>query len=318
MKPDISVIILTRDEEHHIKRAIESVSSLASEVIVVDSHSTDRTVEVARAAGAKVFQNAFINQAAQFAWALDNVRPSGQWIMRLDADEYIDRALANKIAQALPELPADVTGVNLNRRHMFLGRWIRHGGRHPLLILRLWRAGAAEMEERWMDEHMFLKHGRSIMIEGGFYDHNLGDLTHFVRKHNEYATREVISFIAMKYDLSDGEVRQSSNAPAQLLGKRLLRKEFYYRIPFPISTLLYFLYRYIFRLGFLDGMAGLIYHVLQGFWYRFLVGAKVYEFERQLNPGDGGAVILQKLSAFSGRDLSAWAEGGPGARVGTS
>ena len=147
----LSVLILTYNEARHIERAIASVAAIASEVVVVDSGSTDATVELATRAGARVLHHPFITQARSFQWGLDHGALAGEWVMRLDADEVIEPDLAREIAERLPGLPPGVTGVVLKRQHVFMGRAIRHGGRYPLNLLRIWRAGLGRIEDRWMD-----------------------------------------------------------------------------------------------------------------------------------------------------------------------
>jgi glycosyltransferase involved in cell wall biosynthesis len=276
----LAVVILTHNEERHILRALASVAGIATEVFVVDSFSTDRTVELAQAQGATVLQNKFINYAKQFQWALDNAPITASWIMRLDADEVIEADLAARIRDQLPRLPDDVVGINLKRKHIFLGRWIRHGGRYPLLLLRIWRRGHGRIEDRWMDEHMILWGGRTVTFDGGFADHNLNDLTFFTDKHNKYATREAIDVINQRRHLFPRDVDLvTEEGSRQAAVKRWIKENLYNRIPYQISTPAYFLFRMIIQLGFLDGKEGLVYHGLQGLWYRFLVGAKVQELE---------------------------------------
>ncbi len=277
---DLAVVILTHNEERHIGRALEAISGISSEVFVVDSFSTDRTVELSRSLGAVVLQNKFTNYAKQFQWALDNAPITASWIMRLDADEVIEPDLAATISDDLPKLGDDVVGVNLKRKHIFLGRWIRHGGRYPLILLRIWRRGHGRIEDRWMDEHMIVWGGRTVTFEGGFADHNLNDLTFFTDKHNKYATREAIDVIAYRRNLFSRDVDLSAKGGSvQAAVRRFVKEKVYNRIPYQFSAPAYFLYRLIVQLGFLDGREGLIYHGLQGLWYRFLVGAKVYELE---------------------------------------
>lgn len=279
----LAVVILTYNEERHLARALECISTLAQEVFIVDSYSTDRTVEIARAFGANVLQNKFVNYAKQFQWALDNAPINADWIMRLDADEVIQPDLAAAIKQKLPNLGKDIVGINLERKHIFLGRWIRHGGRYPLVLLRIWRRGYGRIEDRWMDEHMMVWGGQTILIRGGFEDRNVNDLSFFIDKHNKYATREALDIINYKYNFiprDEDLTKESTSWQASI--KRLVKEKIFNRIPFQYAVTLYFLYRYIFQLGFLDGIEGLIYHVLQGFWYRFLVGAKVLELRRAI------------------------------------
>jgi glycosyltransferase involved in cell wall biosynthesis len=279
----LAVLILTHNEEKHIGRAIQAVNAVASEVFVIDSGSTDRTAEIAIAHGATVLSNPWTNYSKQFQWGLDNAPITADWIMRLDADEVIEPELAREISEKLPMLGADVAGVNLKRKHIFLGRWIRHGGRYPLILTRIWRKGQGRIEDRWMDEHIMVWGGRTVLFDAPFSDHNLNDIGFFTDKHNKYATREAVDVLNQRYGLFAQDVALKSDASSlQASLKRFMKERVYNRIPFPISTLGYFLYRYVFQLGFLDGREGLIYHFLQGYWYRFLVGAKVLELERAL------------------------------------
>jgi glycosyltransferase involved in cell wall biosynthesis len=297
----LAVVILTFNEERHIARALDSVIGIAAEIFVVDSFSTDRTAELARAHGATVLQNKFINYATQFEWALNNAPITSSWIMRLDADEVIEADLADRIRAELPRLPDDVVGINLKRKHVFLGRWIRHGGRYPLLLLRIWRRGQGRIENRWMDEHMIVWGGRTVTFEGGFTDHNLNDLTFFTDKHNKYATREAIDIINERRGLFARDVELvNEEGSRQAAFKRWIKEKIYNRIPYQLSVPAYFLYRMIFQLGFLDGKAGVVYHGLQGLWYRFLVGAKVDELQAAIAHLDDPAQIRSELRRLTG------------------
>ena len=297
----LAVVILTHNEERHIARALTSVAPIATEVFVIDSFSTDRTVELARSHGATVLQHGFINYARQFQWALDNAPITASWIMRLDADEVVEADLATTIRDELPRLPADVAGINLKRMHIFLGRWIRHGGRYPLVLLRIWRRCHGRIENRWMDEHMILQGGRTITFEGGFADHNLKDLTFFTDKHNKYATREAVDVINERHRLFARDVDLSTEEGSrQAAIKRWIKEKIYNRIPYQISTPAYFLFRMIFQLGFLDGKEGLVYHGLQALWYRFLVGAKVDELEAAISGLREPARIRAELRRLTG------------------
>ena len=254
-------------------------------VYVVDSYSTDETVAIAEQHDAKVLQHKFKNQADQFQWAMDTVDTDAEWILRLDADEIIETDLAERIAADLPALPADVTGVTFDRKHIFLGRWVRHGGRYPLTMLRLFRSGKGHVEQRWMDEHIVVDSGRVVHFAGGFADHNLNDTGYFIDKHNKYATREALEVLNQRYALfPNAQELTAGRASPQAALKRFIKEKVYNRIPFTLSSLGYFLFRYIVQLGFLDGREGLVYHFLQGYWYRFLVGVKVMEFDRILAP----------------------------------
>jgi glycosyltransferase involved in cell wall biosynthesis len=297
---DLAVIILTYNEERHISRALASLGEIATEVFVVDSFSSDRTAELARAQGAIVLQNKFINQAKQFQWALDNAPVTASWIMRLDADEVIEADLAMRIRDELPRLADEVVGINLKRKHIFLGRWIRHGGRYPLVLLRIWRRGHGRIEDRWMDEHTIVWGGRTVTFDGGFADHNLNDLSFFTDKHNKYATREAIEIINERRRLFRRDVDLLKQGSRQAAIKRWIKEKLYNRVPYQISAPAYFLFRMIPQLGFLDGKEGLVYHGLQGLWYRFLVGAKVQELEAAIAHIDDPKLICAELRRLTG------------------
>lgn len=299
---DVAVLILTFNEEIHIERSIASVRPFARDILVIDSFSTDNTVALARAAGARVLTNQFVNYSKQFQWGLDEGGITSEWILRLDADEIIEPDLADEIRVALPTLPADVMGVNFDRKHVFMGRWVRHGGRYPLRLLRLWRRQHGRIEDRWMDEHIVIWGGRTITFKGGFADANMNDLTFFTDKHNKYATREAVDVLSQKYGLFPRDEAFSSEAVSRQAGwKRSIKEKVYNRMPFWVGPFGYFLYRYVFQLGFLDGQSGLIYHFLQGFWYRFLVGAKVKEFEAAMaecSTNDERRLCLARLTGL--------------------
>lgn len=263
---DLAVIILTHNEEKHLERALRSVAGLTKEIFVVDSFSTDLTVTIAEGLGATVLQNKFINYAKQFQWGLDHAPIRSGWIMRLDADEVLEPELTREIGAKLPGLPSDIVGVNLNRRHVFMGRWIRHGGRYPLTLLRIFRRGKGRIENRWMDEHLIVRDGKTITFQHDFSDINLNDLTFFTDKHNKYATREAIDVLNRKYGLDDSRDELSAEGTSlQASLKRWLKEGFYNKLPFWAGPLGYFIYRYVFQLGFLDGSEGMMYHFLQGF-----------------------------------------------------
>lgn len=280
----IALIVITFNEEAHIARLLRNARPVVDEIFVIDSGSTDATVQIAIDAGARVMNNLFVNHAKQFQWALDNVNTDCDWIMRLDADEMLGRKLIEEIKMELPRLGRDVVGIYLKRRQIFMGRWIRYGGRYPLTLLRIWRRGHGRIELRWMDEHAVVWGGKTVTLEHDFYDHNLRDLSFFTEKHNGYATREAVARLNDEFNLfprDDAVVRGASGHQARF--KRFFKERVFYRFPFGVGPLCYFTWRYFIQKGFLDGREGLIYHFLQGFWYRFLVDAKTIELRRAIS-----------------------------------
>jgi glycosyltransferase involved in cell wall biosynthesis len=277
---NVAAIILTFNEEKHIARCLESALQVATTVFVVDSFSTDRTVAIAEGFGARVWQHEFTNHAQQLAWALRTLPIDTEWVMRVDADELITSKLARNLLHGVINDPPDVNGFLVCRYVRFMGGLIRHGN-FPQWHLRVWRHGQAEIEQRWMDEHMVLKTGKAERLEGEFIDDSMNSLSWWTDKHNSYASREAIDLLNRKYRFLP-LAGQTGALSRQARHKRWLKDNLYARLPLGLRALMYFLHRMIFQFGFLDGRAGLAFHFLQGFWYRFLVDAKVWEVERRM------------------------------------
>jgi glycosyltransferase involved in cell wall biosynthesis len=303
---DLSVIILTFNEELHIARAIASAATVAQDIYVVDSFSDDRTVEIAKSCGAVVLQNRFVNQAVQFQWALNNITIRTGWVMRLDADEVIEPDLAGTLRNSLSTLPEDVVGINLKRKHYWMGRWVKHGGRYPLIMLRVWRNGHGHVEDRWMDEHIYVHGGRTVTLDGGFADVNLNNVSYFIDKHNKYATREALEVIMSRRRLAGrGEHLPATGSSAQTVARYWIKTHIFNQLPFWLAAAAYFIWRVVFQFGFLDGLTGLTYHFLQGYWYRFLVGTKVLELELELKKSHctNEYEIVERLSQLTGLSI---------------
>jgi glycosyltransferase involved in cell wall biosynthesis len=276
----VTAIIITFNEAVHLRRCIERLKPLADRIVVVDSFSTDGTVEIARSLGAELLQNPFVNHATQFNWGLDAAAVTEGWVLRIDADEWLEAEAIEELQRLLPTLGDEVAAVSLRRKVIFQGGWIRRGGYYPVILTRLWRAGRGRVEQRWMDEHVAITGGETKLLQrGDLVDENVKDLTDWTAKHNSYATRQMIEEINLQFPLFAGhEADNKLNAAATR--KRFLRTRVYSKVPLYARALLYFIYRYILRLGFLDGSRGLVFHTLQGFWFFFLVDAKVDEARR--------------------------------------
>lgn len=274
---DISVIILTHNEEKHIERCIRSLLPFVDDIFVIDSFSTDKTVEVAKSLGANVYQNTWVNYANQFQWGLDNCPIKTKWVMRMDADEYILPELAKEISELfISDLDPLITGFYIKRRVLFKNKWIKRGGYYPTWLLRIWQYDKGWIEERWMDEHIKLSSGTTKKLKNDLVDDNLNDLTWWTTKHNNYATREAIDILNTIYNFKSYDEVVPNLFGTQEQKRRKL-KHIYVKLPLFIRPFIYFVYRFFIKLGFLDGKQGLIWHFLQGFWYRFLVDAKIYE-----------------------------------------
>ena len=291
----LTVVILTKNEERHIVRALSSVSDIATRCVVVDSGSTDRTRDLAKEAGAEVLQHAWVNHATQFNWALDQLPDDTDWVLRLDADEIVTPDLAAQIREALPSMSADVEGVYVSRRMHFLGRPIRWGGVFPIRVLRLFRHGAGRCEDRWMDEHIQVR-GATANLSGEIIDDNLNSLTWWTEKHNSYASREVVDLLNLEHGFMAHETVANLRRGQQAGVKRWLKEQVYARLPGGSRAFAYFFYRYVIRLGFLDGKEGTAFHILQCFWYRYLVDMKLYEVKTHMRrTGEDAETAIWKV-----------------------
>jgi glycosyltransferase involved in cell wall biosynthesis len=290
MADSLAILILTGNEERNIERCLRSLRALDATVHIVDSESTDRTVELATAMGAQVVVRRWTTYADQFNWGLEHCGISARWVMRLDADEEVTPELAAAIRDFLAAPPEAVSGMWVRRRVYFMGRWIRHGGYYPTWLLRVFRHGVGRCEHLNMDEHIVLDHGTTVRVKADVIDRNDKDLTVWVNKHNGYATREMRDVLETHAPAGDaGAASGARPAPGgQASSKRWLKTNVYLRLPLFVRPTLYFLYRYFLLLGFLDGREGLVFHVLQGFWYRFLVDAKLLEHEKHVREGRVG------------------------------
>lgn len=279
---DLSVIILTYNEEIHIRRCLENVCPIAKEVFLIDCFSTDRTIEIA-----KKFDNVTVLQhewpntkyAGQFNWGLQNAPIHTKWVLRLDADEYLMPELVEELQEKLPSLPDDVNGIIFNRRHIFMDKWMKRGI-YPVKLLRVFRYGKGMCEQRLMDEHIQLNEGRSVEFEHDFCDHNLNDLTWFCHKHVNYAIREAVDLLDIEFGLTGvAETDENKNISRQAQAKRM-KKHKYAKQPLFWRSFAYFCYRYFLKGACLDGKVGFVWTFLQGWWYRTLVDAKIFEVKK--------------------------------------
>lgn len=297
----IHAIILTFNEERHIARCIQSLSGQCASVTVIDSGSTDATVTTALSLGAEVISRAWVNYAIQMGFAIDSLAARGGWLFRIDADEVVDADSRTTLTEAIANAGDKVDGLLMQRRIHFMGRRIRHGSIEPSWQLRLWRNGRGRCEQRWMDEHIVVD-GAVAKTALVLSDINLNSLTWWTEKHNGYASREAIDILNLQYRLFPGDGFESSGASPQARRRRYVKERVYARIPPGGRALLYFVYRYILRLGFLDGREGLYFHLMQGLWYRTLVDAKVTEILRfsELNQ----VSVQEAVRAITGVDVS--------------
>ncbi len=273
---DATAVILCYNEAIHLDRCLSRIAPYVKRVVLVDSFSTDATLAIGRRHGADILQRKFTSHAEQFNWGMQTAAIDTGWTIRLDSDEYLDAATVEELRRRLPLDGADVAGYGIRRRVIFKQKVIRYGGFGKVVLSRVWRTGQAEIEQRWMDEHVLIRGGETRQLEDGyFYDENLNDIHWWTEKHNGYATRQMIQYILWEFGTNSDAFSTEMNADARR--KRALRERFYLPLPLYLRAILYFLFRYIGLRGFLDGRRGFAFHALQGLWNFFLVDAKVAE-----------------------------------------
>lgn len=276
-RPRVSVIVLAYNEETNLPDCLESLKHLDCEVLVVDSGSTDGTREIARQAGAAIFEHPFETYGAQRNWAQNHLPLAAEWVLHLDSDERLTPELAAEINGILLNPPADVDGFLFRKRTFFMGRWIRHGGHYPSYHLRLFRKDRGGCEERLYDQH-YLVRGNVRKLQHDYMDVLTSDLSVWSTRHVRWAELEAREIVA-GYD-PDGRV-EASPFGNPIERRRWLREGLYWKLPLFLRAFLYWFYRYFLRLGFLDGKEGMIFHFLQGFWFRFLIDAKLFEMQKR-------------------------------------
>lgn len=270
----LTAIILTYNAEGQVEEAIASCADVADRLFVVDSGSTDGTVRLVRRLGCEVLLHPFETYALQRNWAQAQagLAPT-DWVLHVDADERLSPELHDEIRAVTRTPRADVAGYLVRRVTYFWGAPIRYGHMNPSWHLRLFQAGAGRCEQKLYDQH-FVCDGSTRRLKGCLLDVQPVDLDRWTSAHNRWSTLE-----AQQAGLSpdpDPQLR------ARLFGetrerKRWIREKIWSRLPLFVRPYLLFAYSYVLKLGFLDGRAGLVYHTLHAFWFRFLIDAKIEE-----------------------------------------
>lgn len=278
----ITAIILTFNEAKHLQRCIDSIRPLTNDIMVVDSLSTDDTVAIAKQNGAKVLERAWENNhSTQFNWALTQLPAQTQWVLRIDADEILTPELVVEIRAVLTQINSEIVGMRFQRKMVFQGYLLKHGGMGSNQVLRMFKFGHGKSEARWMDEHIKVD-GPCINLNGAIIDDNLNSLDWWIAKHNNYASREAVDLLNLKYQFMKIDRLEGDTARSGAGLKRKIKEGVYAKLPGGMRAYAYFLYRYIVLLGFLDQKTGRQFHYLQALWYRSLVDMKVAEVERDM------------------------------------
>lgn len=269
---DLTVIILTKNEETNIARCIDSIKCLADRIIVVDSGSEDSTVKIATELGAEVYEHCpFVSHGHQFNWALDHLNITTTWVYRIDADEVVPLELRREIQETcFIHKEDDVNALEMRFRIYFMGKYLYHGGVYPFKKVNIFKYGKARFNETPMRDDVVLAEGVVKSLNNDCLHYDFKDLSTWVQKHNWYSDNEVDVFLSGGENDLNGLSKDSKK-------RKILKNKLYYKLPVLIRAKFYFWYRFYFRFGFLDGIPGYIYAYLQAYWYRFMIDAKIIE-----------------------------------------
>ena len=277
--PAITAIILTFNEQHRLPVCLESLKGLPLQLFVVDSFSTDGTLDILRSHNIAFVQRTFLHYSDQRNWAQANCPFSTEWVLHLDAGEWLTEPFRRWLLEVFdPGQP--VAGYLCNRQTWFWGRQIRHGGHHPNYHLRLFRRAAGRCEDKLYDQH-FVASGtlQTLPAVVAIADAVSDNLLDFTRSHARWALMEAIEQVAGQ---TTGEVavNRKGNPIEQ---RRWQKNRIFQQFPPLLRALAYFFYRYVIRGGFRDGVPGLVFHSLQGLWFRFLVDAYILEIQQYMH-----------------------------------
>lgn len=276
---DITVIILTKNEEKNIEKCVNSVKSLAKRIVVMDSFSTDSTVELAKNMGCDTYAHEFKHYGAQFQYALDNCDIKTKWVFRLDADEEVSEASKNEIIKLCNENDnTDINGFVFRLQETFMGKKMKFGFLSVLEKLCIFKYDKAYMEDRYLGEQLILTEGKSIKMKTLSYHNDFKDLDFWIKKMNWYATREAKDYLFQK-----GKKQELSSLDFPTKIRRFIKYNIYYKLPSRLRVQLVYIYYHYFKLGFLDGKEGYYRDFLMVKWYRTLVEAKIYEANKNGN-----------------------------------
>lgn len=264
----ISAIVLTYNEEINLSKCLTSLKKINADIILVDSYSTDNTLSIGESFGARIYQNKWVNYSNQFNWAINNTNINTKWILRIDADEWLDDKLITDINLKISNLSEDITSIYLNRLAIFEGKPLKYTRFSSKKHLKIWRTGLGFCQNTWMDEHIIVENGNSITFNGRLVDENKKNIVEFISKHNTYAIRESMHYFMLKHKKYHVSNFGNKNESSRVV---LLRKIYYSYIPKTLRPIFLFIFEYIICFGFLDGIKGFYYCFFQTLFYRSLV-----------------------------------------------
>ena len=278
MDKQFSFIILTYNEEQHLPRLLESINGLSSPIYILDSGSTDCTVEIATEFGAEIKTNPFENHPKQWDFALKNFSITTPWIIGLDADQIVTSELFELLKNFKDEDHPTTNGIYFNRKNYFKGSWIKYGGFYPKYLLKMFRTsvGFSDLNENM--DHRFVVSGETIIWrKGHIIEENLKEnqISFWIAKHNRYSDLTAHEEVERLNNLRGQTVKTKFwGSPDERIA---WLKKLWWKLPLGLRPFFYFTYRIFFKFGILDGSNGILFHFLQGFWFRLIVDVKIKE-----------------------------------------
>ena len=268
----------------HLGRLLGSIGDLDAPIFILDSGSTDGTISIGKQYGAIFLQHKFENHPKQWDYALNNAPVATPWVICLDADQTVTPELKKLLIEFKDEDHTDINGIYFNRKNYFKGRWIKHGGYYPFYLLKMFRYGIGYSDTNENMDHRFIVPGKlAIWKKGIITEENLkeNNIRFWIEKHNRY------SDLVAQEEVERMALLRTQTIKPRFWGspdeRTAWRKQIWWRMPRYVRPTIYFTQRFIFQLGILDGRTGIIFHFLQGFWFRLIVDIKIDEIIKQQN-----------------------------------
>lgn len=283
----VSVILTTRNEAANIERTLSAIAGFVDEIFVIDSDSTDGTVEIARRYATQVVNLPYEHGSIIpwiYQWGLDNLPIRNDWILILEADQRPDEALKRSLVALYARNSIEENGFFLRRRQVFRGRLLRFGGYGNKWMLKLFRRGQGELDPKEQDTRVYVR-GRTAKLEGSLMEENAKEerILFYLEKHLRYAD----AFARDEFERRRSGIKWKLKP--RVFGtpdeRTLWMKSLYYRTPLYLRPWIYFLVRYFLLLGFLDGREGFIFHFLQAYWFRLVIDIRMEELQREQSKG---------------------------------
>ena len=275
-KIPVSAVILTYNEELNLRNCLQSICDLVDEIIIVDSFSTDNTIEIAEEFNSIVYQNKFETHSKQWKWAIEHTDIKNDWVLGLDSDQSVSDNLKEELRNFFKSKIQSFDGIYVRRKQIFMGKWIKYGGYYPKYLLKAFRKDKVKIDDNELLDHHFYVQKNTKILESDIIENNLKekDLSFWFQKHIRYAE------LLAKEEISSSSTRVEfvENSPDK---RTKLLKNIYSKLPLFIRPFIYFIWRYFFQLGFLDGTKGFVFHFFHALCFRFMVDAKIYELRKQ-------------------------------------